>query len=129
MSHQVVLKTKIIDKVVLEDTLRDLGYTFSYDKEIIDYHGKNVGKVDIVIDNLGKSNKVGFAFSNDDQSYNVVGDFWGCNATEAKFTNSVKKTYAEKKVVSLLVRDRYNVVSKKNTENNTIKIVARSIVA
>lgn len=129
MSHQVQVKTQIKDKVVLEDVLKELGYGINYDQNIIDYHGRSLGKIDIVVTINGISNKVGFKLNKEEQYYEIVGDFWNTRTDEKTFRNSVKKMYVEKQLTTLLSKKRYNVVSKEVAKNGAIKMVARTMVA
>lgn len=129
MSHQVQVKTQIKDKAVLEDVLKDLGYSVNYDQNLIDYHGKSLGKIDITVTINGISNKVGFKFNKEEQYYEIVGDFWNTRTNEAIFRNSVKKLYVEKQLKTLLSKKRYNVVSKEVSKNGAVKIVARTMIA
>lgn len=129
MSHQVTLKTQIKDRVVLEEVLKELGYNFSNDGQIIDYYKKNAGKVDIMVSFRDKPNSVGFRFNEKEKAYELVGDFWGCGITEGNFRNSIKKLYVEKKLRTLLTKKRYTVVDKNIAKNGAVKMLARGMVA
>jgi hypothetical protein len=129
MSHQVMVKTQIKDRNVLESTLSELGYSFRSGGRLVAYRGEDAGEVDIMVNIKGHDNKVGFRFSNKENCYEIVGDFWNTNVSQQDFTSSIKKNYVEKKVTALLAAKRYVVVNKKVERNGAIKMVARSMVA
>jgi galactitol-specific phosphotransferase system IIB component len=129
MSHQVQVKTQIKDKAVLEDVLKELGYGINYDRNLIDYWGKSLGKIDISVSINGISDKVGFKLNEAEQYYEIVGDFYGMKTNQETFRNSVKKLYVEKQLKTLLSKKRYNVVSKEVSKNGTVKMLARTMIA
>lgn len=129
MSHQVQVKTQIKDKAVLEDVLKELGYSINHNRNLIDYWGKSLDKTDITVTINGISDKVGFRLSETEQYYEIVGDFHGMRINEDTFRNSVKKLYVEKQLKTLLSKKRYNVVSKEVAKNGAVKMVARTMIA
>jgi hypothetical protein len=129
MSHQVKLQAQIKDKEVLEETLRELNYSFVHNEKLIDYYGKDLGTVDLIVKIGESTNKVGFLFDSVENTYNIVGDFYNTGITKESFRNSIKKTYVGKKLESLLQKKRYTVVEKSTKNNGAIKMLARTMVA
>lgn len=129
MSHQVTVKTQIKDRDVLEQTLQNLGYTYSQGGRLIDYYNRDAGEVALLVKVGNKSDRVGFRFNEAEQTYDIVGDFFGTGISETTFRNNIKKTYVANKVESLLRKKRYTIVEKKTNNKGAIQICARAMVA
>lgn len=93
MSHFSTLKTKLSDKVILIESLKDLGYTVKEDTEIRGYHGATL-KADIVaVLDCG----VDIGWTNYTDSYELAGDMWALDKADinvGELINAVNQKYA-----------------------------------
>lgn len=129
MSHQVKVQTQIKDKKILLETLTELGYSYTENGMLVDYRDNNLENVSILVKIGYKSNRVGFKYDSNTESYDLVGDFYSLNTNETDFRNSIKKTYVSKQVENLLRKKRYTVTDQSTTNKGGILILARQIAA
>jgi hypothetical protein len=128
MSHQVMLETQFLDRELLEICLSESGYSFVTNGNLVNYRGGEEGNVDILVKVGNHANRVGFRLNKNDNSYNIVGDFYQTGITQDQFKNKLQKNYTTKKLELLLRQGRYTIIEKQNTNKNTTKIRARKMV-
>jgi len=97
MSHKVELKTRLDNKKYILDALSQLGYKVTEAKNGESLSTKSQFKgvatnADIIVNSKnGKNINSSFGFRKEkDNSYSVVGDFWGTDVTQDEFMSSIQ---------------------------------------
>ena len=119
MSHFTKLRTKMIDKECLINTLENLNYNVLENSAIQGYGGRT-RKGDIVI-KTHRSYDIGFIKSTRDGSYEIVADWYGAASAIGKnqtdFLKEVQKEYAITKVIQEIRKKGYRLKSRQYIEN------------
>ena len=124
MSHLSTIKTKIRETEPLIKALDQLGYNPSQDEKFVKgYQGKFTA-VDISLD-LPEDTKVGFKWSNDAKSYELVTDLelWKYHLPVERFISKVTQMYAYQTIISQTQKDGYQIVEQKNENDGSIELV------
>lgn len=123
MSHFSQIATKIFNKELLLESLRNLGYEVEENAAIRGYRGQET-QVDIAV-RMQRGYDVGFTLSADG-TYNFVADWFGVEGTnEQEFVAKVQQQYALVTVMDQVNRQGFNVVEQQRDANGAIRIVAR----
>jgi len=126
MSHFTKVKTKIFDKGVLEQALKDLNYQISPVNVV---HGFGDAKSADFVINLNKSSKSEIGFTkNKDGSYDMIADWWGVNLTTGKHqddVNQITQRYAYQKVLVEVKKRGFVIAEEKVQGDNSIKLIVR----
>ncbi len=123
MSHFTQIATKITNKQLLVETLRNLGYDVEENTAIKGYRGQET-PVNIAV-RMQRGYDVGFTL-NADGTYSFVADWFGVEGTnEQEFVAKVQQQYALVTVMDQVNRQGFNIVEQQRDENGAIRIVAR----
>jgi len=129
MSHFSRIRTTFRHREALVQCMQDLGYTVDTDITIKGYHGLH--NVDIAARN-SRGYSLGFV-QNADGVYDLVADWWGVSGKdEQKMVEELKRQagaiqqeYAKKMVLEQAKKDGFELVSEKNEQDGTIRLVVR----
>ncbi len=103
MSHFSTLRTKITDATILQQSLRDLGFSVKQNADVRGYNGQRV-RSDIVA-MLEGDYDLGWS-KNPDGSYDLIADLWGVakKHNQTELINSINQKYAVNKTLSEVKR-------------------------
>ncbi|MDX2271511.1 MAG: DUF1257 domain-containing protein [Cyanobacteriota bacterium] len=103
MSHFSTLRTKITDAQILQQSLRDLGFTVKQNADVRGYNGQRV-RSDIVA-MLEGDYDLGWS-KNPDGSYDLIADLWGVakKHNQTELINSINQKYAVNKTLTEVKR-------------------------
>jgi len=129
MSHFSRIRTTFRHQEALVLCMQELGYTVETDTTIKGYHGLH--NVDIAAKKSGKY-ALGFV-KNADGSYDLVADWWGvAGKGEQKIAEELKQQagaiqqeYARKIMLEQAMKDGFELVSEKNEQDGTVRLVVR----
>lgn len=129
MSHFSRIRTTFRHREALVQCMQDLGYTVEIDTTIKGYHGLH--NVDIAARKSG-GYALGFVKSADGV-YDLVADWWGVSGKgEQKVVEELKRQagaiqqeYAKRIVLEQARKDGFELVSEKNENDGTVKLVVR----
>ena len=129
MSHYSRVKTQFHNKDALVACLQNLNYEVETDTVIQGHHGEHT--VDIAV-RTAKGHGIGFVRS-PDGTYDMVADWWGvAGSDERKMTRelavqaeTIQKEYATRMVLEQAARDGFDVVSRTDEQDGTLRIVVR----
>lgn len=125
MSHFTRIKTQMVEKRLLLQALKDLGYTFEEGQvEMRGFAGAQTG-VEIKIHAGGRLNReVGFRRS--DESYEMVADWWGVDSTEREqFQQQITQRYAYHAARDKLAAQGFNLITEEVAQDGQIRLVLR----
>lgn len=128
MSHFSRVRTQFHNREALVLCLQQLGYEVSTDTVIAGHHGEH--HVDIAATMKGYG--IGFIRA-PDGTYDMVADWWGVAGTNerklaqelAGAAGAIQKAYAQKIVLEQAAKDGFDVVSRTEDEDGTVRIVVR----
>lgn len=126
MSHFTRVQTVIRDRVLLEDTLRQMHHRFQSGERvpIRGYQG-NTEYGQVVVD-TGSRYDIGFQ-RQADESYAICADWWGVNGNtpirEASFTQQLNQTYAHLAVKRQVLQEGLIIEEERVLENGEIELV------
>jgi len=129
MSHYSRVRTQFRHRGALIACLRNLGYDVGTDTVIKGHHGEH--EVDIAV-RKKKGYGIGFV-KGPDGTYDMVADWWGVAGTDerkiaqelAEQAGAIQKEYAKKMVLEQAARDGFEVVSRSEEQDGTLRIVIR----
>ncbi len=103
MSHFSTLRTKITEAQILQNSLRDLGFTVATDAEVRGYNNQRV-RADIVAV-LDGDYDLGWS-KNPDGSFDLIADLWGVakKHNQTELINSINQKYAVNKTLAEVKR-------------------------
>jgi hypothetical protein len=126
MSHFTQVQTVIYDQVLLEESLRQLGYEFQTGEDLLvhGYQG-NTESAQLVIHTSSRYD-IGFQ-RQDDESYAVCADWWGvhryCSIRQEEFVQKLNRTYAHLAVKRQVQEQGLIIEEEKVLENGDIELV------
>lgn len=126
MSHFTRVQTVIRDRVLLEDTLRQLHHRFQSGERvpIRGYQG-NTEHGQVVI-NTGSAYDIGFQ-RQADESYAICADWWGVHGNtpirEQTFTQQLNQTYAHLTVRKQVLEQGWLIEGERVLANGEIELV------
>jgi hypothetical protein len=129
MSHYSRVKTQFRHREALISCLENLGYEVETDTVIKGHHGEH--QVDIAVRKT-KGYGVGFIKS-PDGTFDMVADWWGVAGTDerkitqdlAQQAGAIQKAYAQKMVLEQAALDGFEMVSRTEEPDGTLRIVVR----
>jgi hypothetical protein len=126
MSHITRIKTKIIDRDFLLQSLLDLGYAYEEgDLELVGFGGKKAN-VSIKV-NLRMSQDIGFMKVGD--SYELIADWSGVRHLKKKdFTRQLFQRYAYIAARTKLEAQGFTLVTEEIEQKGQIRLVLRRMV-
>ena len=126
MSHFTTIRTMIRNQLTLEETLKELHYTYRSEESIRirGYQGQNAhGQV--VVD-TGSSYDIGFQRQSD-QTYAVCSDWWGVenntSIRQVEFLRSLNQTYTIRTVRQQVLEAGHLIECEQLLENGQFQIV------
>ena len=126
MSHFTKVKTRIVDRAILEKTLQDLNYRIAPTNEVAGWQGAT-RKADLVVKTRGPYD-VGFT-KNGDNSFDIIADWWGLKTSigldRQQFVNQINQRYAYNKVVSEVKARGFSVTEEQVQPDQSIRVVVR----
>ena len=126
MSHFTRVQTVIRDRVLLEDTLRQMHQRFQSGERIpIRGYAGNREYGEVVID-TGSAYDIGFQRQADD-SYNLCADWWGVQGNtplrQDSFTQELNRTYAHLAVKQQVLEQGLIIEEERVLDNGEIEIL------
>ncbi len=129
MSHYSRVKTQFRHRGALTECLKNLGYEVETDTVIRGHHGEH--PVELCA-RKAKGYGIGFV-KNPDGTYDMVADWFGvAGAGEQKMVRelqeqagSIQKAYAARMVLEQAAADGFEVISRTEEEDGTLRIVVR----
>ena len=128
MSHFSRIKTKIRDRTVLTECLREMGYQVREGGTIQGYEG--LQEVDLAASS-GKGYEIGFV-SDDEGCLDMVADWWGVRDTDRRAMERVReritciqKEYAVRNVIEQTKNQGFSVVEQAEESDGSVRIVVR----
>lgn len=117
MSHFSTLRTKVTDSQILQQSLRDLGFTVKTQAEVRGYNSQRV-RADIVA-TLEGDYDLGWS-QNPDGSYDLIADLWGVakKYNQTELINSINQKYSVNKTLA--------DVKRPGLQNANVKLVMHS---
>ena len=92
MSHITRIKTRIVDKELLLEALRDLGFSPEEGEFVIQGHASAQETVTIRVP-VRLSHPIGLRWKDD--AFEIIADWWGMHRlTQAEFSRSLMQRYA-----------------------------------
>lgn len=126
MSHFTKVKTRILDRGILEKTLADLNYRLAASDQVAGWQGAT-RKADIVVKTRGQFD-IGFVKAADG-SFDIVADWWGLKTSvgldRQGFINQLNQRYAYHKVVAEVKARGFAVAEEVVQPDNSIRVVVR----
>ena len=124
MSHFSTIKTQLKEVEPLIKALNNLGYQINQEKKFIKGYKGRFTAVDISMD-LPNDTKVGFKWSNNTNSYELVTDLdlWKLDIPVERFISKVTQMYAYQTIISKTKEDGYQIVEQKNKNDGSIELV------
>ena len=121
MSHVTRVETKIYDRKILLETLKELDFEYREDFKIY-FEGKQY-PVDIAVWKGGGFH-VGFKQGGRDAPFNIR--FYGLGGRESRrFKDRVTQCYARRKLLTEARRKNYFLVQETRCEGNRVRLVLR----
>lgn len=126
MSHFTRVKTKIVDREILEKVLKDLNYIISPIKKVTGWRN-TLQEVDFAIKTKNQYS-IGFS-KNKEGSYDIVADWWAISNSsglkEKDFVNQINQRYAYEKVLSEVKKEGFIIAEEKVESDNSICLTVR----
>ena len=124
MSHFSTIKTKLKESEPLIKALKYLGFEIDQDKKFVKGFKGQFTAVDLSIDLPGNT-KVGFKWSKDSNSYELVTDLdlWKFDLPVERFISKVTQMYAYQTIISKTEQEGYQLVEQKNQIDGSIELV------
>ena len=124
MSHFSTIKTQLKESEPLINALNELGYVINQEEKFVKGYNGQFTAVDISMDLPGNT-KVGFKWSNNSNSYELVTDLdlWKFELPVERFISKVTQMYAYKTILSKTKEDGYQLVEQKNKNDGSIELV------
>jgi hypothetical protein len=126
MSHFTRVQTIILDQVLLEEALHQMGYEYETGDDIaVRGHQGNTESAQLVI-RLGSRYDIGFQ-RQDDQTYAVCADWWGVKRNsqiqQDAFIQKLNRTYAHVAVKHQALEQGLIIEEERVLENGDIELV------
>lgn len=122
MSHFSKIKTSIYNLEILQKTINDLGFKYTYGKlSIKDSYG-NLQPIHLLVQDNHKD-ILGFSWNNNE--YNIVADIelWNQKISFNVFVDKILQQYALNSVLNESLKAGFQEVKKQNQQDGSIKIV------
>lgn len=126
MSHFTKVKSRVFDRVTLEQALRDLNFRISPLQVVNGWQGAT-RRADLVAKTTGPYD-IGFV-KNAEGSFDIVADWWGVRTTtgieQERFVNQLTQRYAYHKVMGSVQSHGFQVAEEENLQDSAIRVVVR----
>lgn len=119
MSHFTTIKVQIKNGELLHETLQELGYTVECNTTVRGFQGKSTTAEYVIRQNNGYD--LGFRLN--EETYELVADFWGAQINQTEFVNKISQTYAHKQLMITFEQEGFNLEEEESLEDGTIRLV------
>jgi hypothetical protein len=127
MSHFTRIKTQIVEKDYLLQSLRDLGHDFEEGNIQIRGYSGNQAQVNIKIPTENPEYDIGFVKAGN--SYDIVADWWGIKGIDNEtFHRQLMQRYAYNATRAKLEEQGFFLADEEVQEDNRIHLVLRRVV-
>ena len=108
MSHIVILSTEIRDLGILKSVLEEKGFSYTEQQAVIyDYYNRST-PVDLAVMVNGTYR---FGFRKREETYQLLGDFYGLSIKSSQLTADLKRDYARLKILKELEAHKFQIIS------------------
>lgn len=126
MSHFTRIQTRISDRILLEEALRQLAHEFETGEELrINGYNNDTAVGQVVVHTTGNYD-IGLQLQ-DDQSYAICADWWGVQRTsnikKDAFIQDLNRVYAHLTVKKQVLAQGLIIEEEKVLENGDIELV------
>ncbi len=119
MSHFTTLQVQIKDAELLEETLKELGYSVERNASLRGYLW-NRTRADLVI---RQKNGFDIGFRRNGDHYELVADLWGARIDPQTFLGPILQRYAYKSLLRSVQQQGYTIEAEERLEDGTIRVV------
>jgi Protein of unknown function (DUF1257) len=120
MSHFSSIKVQIKNGEILEESLKELGYSVQKNIEVRGYRGDTT-PAEYVIQ---QSNGYDIGFRKDgDERYEIIADFSMASVNRQTFANKINQKYAHKMLLHTVAEQGYDVESEAVMEDGSVRVV------
>jgi hypothetical protein len=119
MSHFTTLQVQIKDAELLEETLKELGYSVERNANLRGYLW-NRTRADLVI---RQKNGFDIGFRRKGDHYELVADLWGAGIDPQTFLAPILQRYAYKSLLRSAQQQGYAIEAEERLEDGTIRVV------
>lgn len=124
MSHFTKIKTKLFDRGLIIEALKEMKQDVDESATTIHGYGGQTQKAEFVV-RANKSYDIGFV-KDKDGSYNIVADWYGIrNIKKQDFFNEIKQKYSLGMVKREMKKKGYKMVKTENQADQAIKVTWR----
>ena len=121
MSHFSRIKVQIKNGEILHQVLQELGYSVECNTYVRGYQGDK-SEAEFVI-RRSNGYDLGFRYSDGDDSYELIADFWGARINQQEFLNAILQKYAYKTLMTSVQTQGFNVEAQETLEDGTVRVV------
>ena len=119
MSHFTTIKVQIKQGEVLLQVLKELGYQVEQNTHIRGYMGDKTNAEYVI----KQSNGYDLGFRKNEESYELVADFWGAKINEQEFVNNISQKYAHKTLMETIQTEGFNVEEEEVLADGTVRVI------
>jgi tRNA G26 N,N-dimethylase Trm1 len=119
MSHFTTIKVQIKQGEVLLQVLKELGYQVEQNTHIRGYMGDKTNAEYVI----KQSNGYDLGFRKNEESYELVADFWGAKINQQEFINKISQKYAHKTLMETIQTEGFNVEEEEVLADGTVRVV------
>jgi len=119
MSHFTTIKVQIKQGEVLLQVLKELGYQVEQNTHIRGYMGDKTNAEYVI----KQSNGYDLGFRKNEESYELVADFWGAKINQQEFINNISQKYAHKTLMETIQTEGFNVEEEEVLADGTVRVI------
>ena len=119
MSHFTTIKVQIKQGEVLLQVLKELGYQVEQNTQVRGYMGDKTNAEYVI----KQSNGYDLGFRKNEESYELVADFWGAKINQQEFINNISQKYAHKTLMETIQTEGFNVEEEEVLADGTVRVV------
>ncbi|MEI6443060.1 MAG: DUF1257 domain-containing protein [Nostocales cyanobacterium ELA583] len=119
MSHFTTIKVQIKQGEVLLQVLKELGYQVEQNTHIRGYMGDKTNAEYVI----KQSNGYDLGFRKNEESYELVADFWGAKINQQEFINNISQKYAHKTLMETIQTEGFNVEEEEVLADGTVRVL------
>ena len=119
MSQFTTIKVQIKQGEVLLQVLKELGYQVEQNTHIRGYMGDKTNAEYVI----KQSNGYDLGFRKNEESYELVADFWGAKINQQEFINNISQKYAHKTLMETIQTEGFNVEEEEVLADGTVRVI------
>jgi len=119
MSHFTTIKVQIKNGEILHQVLKELGHQVECNSNVRGYQGSKTYAEYII----RQKNGYDLGFRRNEESYEIVADFWGANINQQEFVNAIAQKYAHKTLMATVQEQGFNVEEEETLQDGTVRVV------